>query len=163
VKDAKGFVERVIEARGLDISTVKCRPVLDGGQGSFKVVVSVFDGNQDPEIGFTFQEGKYEKLTGVNRLLVLAEVEGGQERHHNVRQILERLKLHKLPGLILVEDLCITNVYTGISKHGGKHSCHICEGTTILESGVLRTFGSLDEWFEKFEAAGSVQKDMQKF
>ena len=66
VKDCKAFILRVIEARGLDLETGKCRPVLDGGQGSFKVVVSVFDGNQDPNISFAFQEGKYEKLTGVN-------------------------------------------------------------------------------------------------
>ena len=53
------------------------------------------------KIGFAFQEGKYKKFTGVNRILVLAEVEGGQEQHNNDRQILERLKLHKLPGLIM--------------------------------------------------------------
>ena len=117
---------------------------MDAGQGSFKVVLSVFDGNQDPDIAFAIQEGKFEKLTGVNRLLVLAEVDGGQERHHNLRKILEKLKLHELPGLIIVGDLCITNVYLGISKHGGKHSCYICEGCSTLEPGVLRTFESLD-------------------
>ena len=88
VKDVKTFVQRVIEARGLDNETVKCRPVMDAGQGSFKVVLSVFDGNQDPDIAFAIQEGKFEKLTGVNRLLVLAEVDGGLERHHNLRKIL---------------------------------------------------------------------------
>ena len=38
VKDAKGVVERVIEARGLEKETLKCRVVVDKGQGSrFKV------------------------------------------------------------------------------------------------------------------------------
>ena len=60
VKDCKAFIHKVIEIRGLKLETVKCRPVFDGGQGSFKVVVSVFDGNQDPEIAFALKEGKYE-------------------------------------------------------------------------------------------------------
>ena len=163
VNDAKGFKDRVIEARELDPATVKCRPVVDTGQGSFKVLVSIFDSNQDLDIAFAFQEGRYEKLTGVNRLLVLAEVDGGQERHHNIWQILERLKLHELPGLIMVGYLYITNVYLGISKHGGKCSCYICEGYSTLETGTLRTFSSLDTWLSNYEAAGSVRKDMQKY
>ena len=127
------------------------------------MVVSVFDGNQDPEIAFAVQEGKYEKLTGVNRLLLLAEVDGGQERYHNLRQIMERLKLHELPGLLLVGDLSIVNALLGISKHGGKFSCYICEGPSTLESGALCTFGSLYNWQKKFKADGSEKKSMQKY
>ena len=127
------------------------------------MVVSVFDGNLDPEIAFAVQEGKYKKLTGVNRLLLLAEVDGGQERYHNLRQIMERLKLHELPGLLLVGNLSIVNVLLGISKHGRKFSCYICEGPSTLESGALRTFGSLYNWQKKFKADGSEKKLMQKY
>ena len=74
------------------------------------------------------QEGPVEKLTGVNRLLILAEVEGGQERHYNIRKLLEKLDIQNLPGLVLVGDLSITNIYLEISKHGGKFACYICEG-----------------------------------
>lgn len=102
-------------------------------------------------------------MTGVNQLLLLAEVDGGLERHHNVRLLLERLNIHLLPGLDLVGDLCITNTYTGISKHGGKYACYVCEGPSTLVSGDLRTFGSLDTHYEAYRAAGSNPKKMSKF
>ena len=71
-KDAKQLIEKVVEARGLDINNVKCRTVIDGGQGSLKIVTSVFQGDIDE----LTQEGNSEKLTGSNRLIILAEVEG---------------------------------------------------------------------------------------
>ena len=83
-----------------------------------KICVSIFDSSVDPG-----SQGPGDRMTGVNRLLLLAEVDGGLERHHNVRLLLEKLNLHLLPGLDLVGDLCITNCYTGISKHGGKYAC----------------------------------------
>ena len=129
--------------------------VIGGGQGSHKIVVSVFDGDMDPEISFAVQEGPGEKLTGANRLLIMAEVNGGQERHHNLRLLLERLALHTVPGLVQVGDLCVTNGYLGISKHGGKHSCCVCEEESALESGKLRTFGSLDYWYKLYTDNGS--------
>ena len=41
--DSKCLVDKVIEARGLDPSTVKSRTVIDTGDNSLKVCVSVFD------------------------------------------------------------------------------------------------------------------------
>jgi hypothetical protein len=155
VKDSLRLVEKVIEARGLCRDSVMCRAVIDGGQGSLKVCLSVFDSDQDPEISFSMQEGPGEKLTGVNRLLILAEVEGGLERHQNVRLLLDHLQLERLPGNVMIGDLCITNCYCGISKHGGKFACYVCEGESTLKSGVLRTFGSLDRWNLLYVAAGS--------
>ena len=102
-------------------------------------------------------------MTGVNRFLILAEVDGGLERHHNIRKLLERLQLHQLPGLVLVGDLSITNVYLGISKHGGKYACYICEGPSTLKSGKLRTFGSLHAHYTAYTLAGSVPKTMQNY
>ena len=45
-----------------------------GGGGTFKVMVSVFDGNCDPEITFKMNEVPGQLNTGVNRLLPLALV-----------------------------------------------------------------------------------------
>ena len=154
VKDARALVEEVMVARGLKPETLMYRAVIDGGQGSLKICCSVFDRNTNPEVSSTL-EAPGEKLTGVNRLLLLAEVDGGLERHHNVRLLLERIQLDRLPGMVMVGDLCITNVYVGISKHGGKHACYVCEGESTLESGVLRTFGSLERHYLAYVAAGS--------
>ena len=91
--------------------------------------------DSDPEIIFSAHEGPNEKITGVNWLIILAEIEGGQERHANLRKILAKLQLQRLPGLVLVGGLSATNVYLGISKHGGKYGCYVCEGPSTLQSG----------------------------
>jgi hypothetical protein len=142
-RDAAGLVKKVAEARGISLDNIKSRVVIDGGQGSLKVVVSIFDKNVDPEVTFGGQEGVREKVTGSSRLIILAEVDGGQERYSNLRQLFDKLQLEEIPGVVLVGDLCVTNVYLGISKHGGKYACYVCEGPCTLESGELRTFGSL--------------------
>ena len=155
-KNAKELVEKIAEVRGLDLNSLKSRVVIDSGQGSLKVVVSIF--NEDVE-----QKGSLQKLTGSNRLIILAEVEGGQERYANLRLIFDKLQIHLLPGLVMVGDLSVTNVYLGISKHGGKFACYVCEGPSTLESGVLRSFRSLTSRYEDYRADGSNPKNMQKF
>ena len=126
-------------------------------------VCSVFDSDVDPEISFSIQEGKGEKLTGANRLLILAKVNGAQERYHNLRILLERLQLENLPGCVLVGDLSIVNVYTGISSHSGKCSCYICEGVASLVSGSLRTFGNLASRYESYMAAGAGGQSLLRY
>ena len=158
-KDAKKLVEMVAEARDLELDNLKCRVVIDGGQGSLKVVASIFPADMNSMM----QESGPEKLTGANRLIILAEVEGLPETHSNIRQLLERLQLHLIPGLVLVGDLSVTNLYTGISKHGGKYACYQCEGSCTTVSGVLRTFRSLSERHAGYVAAGSKPKQMQNF
>ena len=48
-------------------------------------------------------------------------------------------------------------------KHGGKFDCYICEGVCDVESGTLRTFGSLTSHYEAYTAAGSNPKIMQNY
>ena len=43
VKNSLQLVEEVMEARGLSRETVRCRVVIDGGQGLLKIVASIFD------------------------------------------------------------------------------------------------------------------------
>ena len=89
VKNSLQLVEQVMEARGLSRDTVRCRVLIDGGQGSLKIVASIFDSSVKPK-----SQDPSENITGVNRLLLLAEVDGGLEGHHNVRLLLEKLNLH---------------------------------------------------------------------
>ena len=113
-----------------------------------KICVSIFDEDIDPEICFSDQETHGEKLTGVNRLIILAEVEQVKETHHNLRHLLEKIHLEQLPGLVLVSDLSATNAYLGLSSHGGKFACYVCEGVATTQSGKLRTFASLKENYQ---------------
>ena len=43
----------IIAERGLDREKVLIRVGLDGGQGSFKVIVSIFETDCDPDITFS--------------------------------------------------------------------------------------------------------------
>ena len=70
-------MEQIIHDRGLKVEDVKTRTVIDTGDNSLKVCVSIYDGNMDPEVSFKAQECSKERLTGVNCLIVLAEIEGG--------------------------------------------------------------------------------------
>ena len=65
MKDVPGFVEHVIAERGLDKENDKIlvRVGLDDGQGSFKVVVSIFKADYDPEITFAIEEGPGSRLS----------------------------------------------------------------------------------------------------
>ena len=63
VKNTKGFLDRVVSERGLNPETAVMRVVPDGDGGSFKEMVSVFDGNYDPEVTW---EKRGDLNTGVN-------------------------------------------------------------------------------------------------
>ena len=131
-KNSRRLVEKVSEAQKLNMGKVKCQGVIDTGQGSLKICVSIFDEDIDPKICFSDQETQGEKLTGVNRLIILAEVEQVKETHYNLRHLLEKIHLEQLPGLVLVSDLSATNAYLGLSSHGGKFACYVCEGVATI-------------------------------
>ena len=46
----------------LDKEKVRCRAVIDSGQGSIKVCASIFDSDADPDILLAAQEGPGETL-----------------------------------------------------------------------------------------------------
>ena len=107
---------------------MKIRVVFIAGQGSLIISATIFDSNIDPEVTIGDQEGLEERIIGVNTPLILAEVEGGQERHHNILKLLEKLNIQNIQGLVLVGDLSIAIIYPGIRKQGGKFACYICGG-----------------------------------
>ena len=72
LKDPKQFFDHIIAERGLDREKVLIRIGLDGGQGSFKVIVSIFETDYDPDITFSEKEGPGNRLTGSSRMLVMA-------------------------------------------------------------------------------------------
>ena len=69
VKDTKRYLELVVRERNLNPNTVVFRVVPDGGGGTFKVMVSVFDGNCDSELTFQLNVVLGQLNTRVNRLL----------------------------------------------------------------------------------------------
>ena len=85
-----------------------------------------------------------------------------QENHHNLRIICELLDLHKL-NFVVASDLKLLNVLVGLSGHGGKYACVYCEGEKKLDSGTLRTFGSIIEHNQDYVSAGCPTARMQQY
>ena len=56
VNNPSVFIDHIIKKHGLDKEKVLVRVGLDGGQGSFKVVVSIFERDNDPELTFSTQQ-----------------------------------------------------------------------------------------------------------
>ena len=68
----------------MDAKSAKFKIYIDSGEGSTKILASVIDENYDPDITFTSIEQPNNRLTGVNRVLLLAYVEGIQESYTNI-------------------------------------------------------------------------------
>ena len=72
VKEPAKFIEHIISERGLNKEKLMVRIGLDGGQGTFKVVVSIFETDYDPEVKFKIMERPDIQLRGSKRILVMA-------------------------------------------------------------------------------------------
>ena len=121
LKDPQAFFDHIVAERGLDREKVMVRFGLDGGQGSFKVVVSIFETDYDPEITFSEKEAPGTRLTGSSRMLMMALCDDLQvcpifigatfldlilqESYENVRVVVEKWKLNDL-------DCCIVEGLT---------------------------------------------------
>ena len=127
IKNYVAFCQKIAEMRNISPEDTWYRVCQDGGGGSFKSVVSVLDRKIDSE-----RETRGEILSGVNRVLPLAVCPGIPETHFNLRQIMEKLKLHEAPNLKVVMDLCLLNAMIGFSSHGSKYACTFCDGPSTL-------------------------------
>ena len=162
LKKPKEFLEKLAEDRFIWKGDVVHRISMDGGDNSFKIICNSFSKHGDPEITFTRTEEPGNLCSGVNRSIILAFVEGVQENHENLRVILELLQLDTL-GFVVAADLKLLNVMLGLSGHGGKFACYICEGEIGLQPGVLRTISSLITHSKAYEDNGSKPATMQSF
>ena len=161
MKDVPGFVEHVLAEQGLDKENddILVRVGLDGGQGFFKVIVSIFKANYDPEITFSIEEEPGSRLSGANRLQVLAIAEDIQEHYENLRIIVNKLQLNNIDKVTAC-DLKLINVLIGISSHSGKFACPYCEGDMFFQLANLRTFGDLSTWYKIYQVATNDMKRM---
>ena len=122
---------------------------MDGGGGLLKVIVNVFDTDEDTE-------SKYLN-SGVQRCQILAIVEDIPESNHNLRLILEKLNLQDV-FFSAAFDLKCANAVFGLSSHAGKRACLWCEGVAGFDSGELRTLGSLDYWYQRYSTENQSKK-----
>lgn len=153
VKDPESLIDHVCTSRGLELNKIIVRIGIDGGQGSLKVIMNVFD--KDMSI-----YSKDIKDTGVNKVLVLALVKDVSENHKNLQILFQKTKINDLK-FSLAADLKLLNIIVGLSAHGGKYSCLYCEGDKS-SPGELRTFYSIRKHFESFVQSGSKRLTMKQ-
>ena len=162
VKDVLEHLDWVVEKRGMERSSVSVKIYIDSGEGSCKVLATVMDANHDPDIMDMRVEQPGNRLTGVNRVLVLAYVEQIQESHNNLRRIPELLNLKDIRFKVC-GDLKIINIILGLSGHGGKYACAFCHGECTQVARPIQTFCHLWEQLSMFQKAGCPQKKMQLY
>lgn len=153
VKDPTELVNHICHERSIHVQDALVRVGIDGGQGSLKVIMNIFD----PAV----VEEQTHKDSGVSKVIVLALVKNVQETHHNLKLIFEKAKINDLK-CVIASDLKVLNIIIGISAHGGKHTCLYCNGT-INAPGNLRTVGELKSSLERYQDSGSNPRNMKEF
>ena len=156
VKDPTELIRHICNEREMVMEEMCVRIGIDGGQGSVKVVMNIFDPDNPDQASSDGQ-----KFTGVNKMIVLALVRDIPETYENIKLIFKKANLNDIK-FKLACDLKILNVILGLSSHGGKHSCMYCDGIQ-LTLGELRTIQSLKSCHEAFKNTGSDKKKMKEF
>jgi len=151
VPDPTALILHHCELSDLGVMKAIVRIGIDGGQGSLKIIMSLFDPDN---LG-----AKDELYSGVNKVIVLGLVKGVSENHHNMDILYNKTDLNSLK-CYLACDLKLLKIILGLSAHGGMHSCLYCEGK-LNERGELRTFGSLRENYCSYIDTGAKEKNMK--
>ena len=155
-KDVPQFLAYVMEARGKGMTTVLMGA--DGGQGSFKVCCNCVE-ELPPEKYFGPKEASSSRSTGyldsgVKRTFILFKGKGVPETYHNLKSILEELKLTEIDSINTVHstyDLKLEMIAAGMpNMSSGKFCCCLCFAHKIyhgrgkytwVNNAKLRTLG----------------------
>ena len=158
----------IIRERALNPYNTIARVSIDGGGGSLKICVNIFDAdelkvNSNNIKNRSKHRGSDEYIgSGVQRIQFIAIAEDVPETYQNIKQILDIIQLDSL-GFHIAWDLKLANMIMGLSGHGGIHACLYCESEKSINAGTLRVFGSLDIHLSEFQAAGEKKETAQLY
>lgn len=148
VNDIPKLIKLAAEKRNIKNYFVKLG--LDGGQNSFKIVLSIIDEDKLDDFD--------EKSDSVKHVFILFIAFGMTENRFNLRLAWTILGLDKLqydagPFLILV-DLKVANLLLGLMNHASKYPCSWClackvDGKIYDESAELRTINHIFQMAKK--------------
>ena len=153
VQDTSAFILHLINERKLDPASTLVRVSLDSGGSFMKVIVNVFDPEEE------LASDTYLN-SGVKRCQILAMCEDIPESNYNLRLIIEKLNLQDVTFSVAF-DLKCGNAIFGLSNHAGKQACLFCEGLADMECGELRSLKSLDFWYKEYEKTGFNKAQMK--
>ena len=137
-------------------------------QGSLKIVMSIIDKEaESTETGRRkFSEGvasKENKMSSVNRLLVLACLPDAQENHETIQMMLDHLNMSGL-SFTISSDLKMLGILTGKSGGNLTYGCIFCDAKKPLTSpGNLYTLNNLHQLYDAYMTAGSKKKNQADF
>lgn len=176
--DCESLIESVIQKRKL-IGNYLIKVMADGGQGSFKVCMTIMPENYDPEHNKNVDEtcepftkkrklyseggtiGKEAKLTSVNRLIMLCIVSGILETYENIKILFNLIKINNIP-FKFVSDFKLILIVNGQQTATSTYPCPYCfiTLTDLRNTGnrchakeicdQLKTYGDLKNDYEKF-------------
>ena len=152
---------------------------MDGGQGTFKLCLSIFPKSQGQEYmskpgRSTYQDpGDEFKLTSVKRVIILAIVSDIPETHHNIQLIFDKTKVNNIPFKFCV-DYKVLLLTIGMQNALATYPCPFCyihkddmknleEYIETADKPDARTFGSLKEDFKNFKEEFQSKRKSAKF
>ena len=153
VKDPTDSVYHICDERDISVHDVIIRIGKDGGQGSLKLIMYIFEPS-----GVFYQE---KKDSGVNKVIILAFVKDIQKSHNNMKVIFEKAKLNDLK-FVLASYFKLLNIIVGLLAHGGRYACIYCKGT-IDQEGEPRSISDLSENYQAYKSNGENPKTMKDF
>ena len=166
VKDLDEFTQFLVEERCLDPCEHEVHFGFVDGLGMLKVVEIVKD--KEPVIETESKRSKYSdgvcpkstKLSSVKKMFVVVLVPDDQELYHNVKTMLEELKLE----YGLCADIKIYLCIIGKQTASCLHPCPYCEGEAPWDKEYKPlTIGSLNDWHEKFISSGAKKSKAKMF
>ncbi|CAH0554824.1 unnamed protein product [Brassicogethes aeneus] len=155
--DAESILEAVITHRQL-IGSPKIKVMADGGQGFFKICLSVFQSEDETKVGRSvYSEGgkisKGFKFTGVKKILILCIVPEIQETFENLKLLFSVIKINNI-SFKFVSDLKVTLIVNGLQTASSTFPCPYCyvklKHSVGNEASTLRTYGDIKLHYEKF-------------
>lgn len=123
--DIKSFLETIVANRGVEWRDLIYRISIDEGRDHLKVSGSLIFKDSSMEITGS-------KSTSV-RMMHLLALSPMKESYENIKILLEKLELEKIPGELdytFSQDLKCFNIMLGLGNHRSKFSCMFCHWET---------------------------------
>ncbi|XP_043469388.1 uncharacterized protein LOC122503046 [Leptopilina heterotoma] len=183
--DASELVEAAIESRNL-IGHYKLKVMADGGQGFFKICISIIPENYKSIIDAdcSSEDDNYEpkekifkskcekvnvkseaKLTSVKKLLMLCIVPDIKESYENLKTLFEITGINKIP-FKFVADFKLMLIVNGLQTASATYPCPYCfiklkeSKKSCAEDDVIV---SAEGDFAKLRTYGDIRKDYETF
>ena len=148
--DVEGLISHLMELREINPDEEEVLFGLDDGGGSLKLMMLILklqDHDEPQKKRGKYSDGVFAqsfKNTGVQKLILLADVPNCQEHYENVKQILEEVDIS---GVDFSECTDIKMMLILLGKQGGSatHNCIFGDGKAPYTSCKDVTFGELRE------------------